>query len=129
MLLWGLLLSTTGALAGNQSAPAAVDRLQPAVSIIIDDLGNQQRSGLRAIDLPGAITYAILPHRPFTRLLARYAHRQNKEVMIHVPMEAESGAALGPGALVHDMAEKQFKTRVRDNFGPIRPSPLREGTR
>lgn len=113
------MLGSTGALADNPTTPVAVDRLQPAVSIIIDDLGNQQRSGLRAIDLPGPITYAILPHRPFTRLLARYAHGQNKEVMIHVPMEAESGAALGPGALVSDMAEKQFKTAVRHNFEAV----------
>ncbi len=119
MLLWGLLLGTTTALADNQSTPAAADSLQPVVSIIIDDLGNQQRSGLRAIDLPGPITYAILPHRPFTRLLARHAHRQKKEVMIHLPMEAETGAALGPGALVHDMGEQQFKTAVRRNFEAV----------
>ncbi|MDZ7803432.1 divergent polysaccharide deacetylase family protein [Thiohalophilus sp.] len=90
-------MGATTALADTQSTPAAAGSLQPAVSIIIDDLGNQQRSGLRAIDLPGPVTYAILPHRPFTRLLARHAHRQNKEVMIHLPMEAETGAALGPG--------------------------------
>ncbi|MFO8025067.1 divergent polysaccharide deacetylase family protein [Thiohalophilus sp.] len=118
-MLWLLLLGPTTLQADNQTVAVASDDLQPAVSIIIDDLGNQQGSGLRAINLPGPITYAILPHRPFTRLLARYAHGQNKEVMIHVPMEAESGAALGPGGLLSDMAEKQFKTEVRHNFEAV----------
>ncbi|TDY03809.1 divergent polysaccharide deacetylase family protein [Thiohalophilus thiocyanatoxydans] len=120
ILLLPLLLVAAGtALAGNAPPPQAADALQPSISIIIDDLGNQQRHGLRAIALPGQLTYAILPHRPFTRLLADHAHRQNKEVMIHIPMEAETGTALGPGALLQEMDELQFKTAVRDNFDAV----------
>ena len=121
VLLLGLLLAETAtAVADNNgTAPAAVDGPRPIISIIIDDLGHQRHSGLRAIDLPGPLTYAILPHRPFTRLLASHAHRHNKEVMIHIPMEAETGKALGPGALLYDMAERQFKTAVRDNFDAV----------
>lgn len=120
VMLAGLLLAgTASAVADSDALPMLADKLQPAISIIIDDLGNQRGSGLRAIGLPGPITYAILPHRPFTRLLARHAHRHNKEVMIHMPMEAETGKALGPGGLLHNMAQLQFKAAVRDNFDAV----------
>ena len=119
-LLLPLLLVVAGAaFAADEPGPQAAAKLQPVISIIIDDLGNQQRQGLRAIRLPGQLTYAILPHRPFTRLLANQAHRQDKEIMIHMPMEAESGKALGPGALLHDMEERHFKTAVRRNFAAV----------
>lgn len=118
VLLLGLLLIGPAATSGAER-PQPMEKVSPVISIIIDDLGNQKGSGLRAIDLPGQLTYAILPHRPFTRLLANHAHRQDKEVMIHMPMEAENGKALGPGGLLHDMNELQFKTRVRDNFEAV----------
>lgn len=114
-----LLVGTASALADNDVLPTSAGKLRPVISIIIDDLGNQRSSGLRAIELPGPITYAVLPHRPFTRVLARHAHRQNKEVMIHMPMEAENGKALGSGGLLHNMAQLQFKTAVRDNFDAV----------
>ncbi|MGD8408280.1 MAG: hypothetical protein PVF21_06650, partial [Thiohalophilus sp.] len=55
-----LLTGTIPALAAQAPQPVAFDQ-RPAISIIIDDLGNQKRNGLRAIDLPGDLTYAILP--------------------------------------------------------------------
>lgn len=113
-----LLAGATLASAGQTTGPAAFDQ-QPAISIIIDDLGNQKRNGLRAVELPGQLTYAILPHRPFTRLLAEHAYRHNKEVMIHMPMEAENGKAMGAGGLRVDMAELNFKSAVRANFNAV----------
>ncbi|MFP3874420.1 MAG: divergent polysaccharide deacetylase family protein [Thiohalophilus sp.] len=120
VLLLPLLLVAAGtAFAGNERVAQTADKPQPVISIIIDDLGNQRRQGLRAVSLPGQLTYAILPHSPFTRLLANRAHRQNKEIMVHIPMEAENGKALGPGALLYDMKERHFKTAVRYNFDAV----------
>ncbi|MGD8547065.1 MAG: divergent polysaccharide deacetylase family protein [Thiohalophilus sp.] len=113
-----LLTGTIPALAAQAPQPVAFDQ-RPAISIIIDDLGNQKRNGLRAIDLPGDLTYAILPFRPFTRLLAGHAHQAGKEVMIHMPMEAMNGKAMGAGGLKVDMSEINFKSMVRDNFNAV----------
>ena len=88
----------------------------PLISIIIDDLGNRYKDGKRAVALPGAITYAILPHLPFSQRLAQQAHALNKEVMLHLPMEAKNGKALGPGGLTQCMNEQQFKQIVHKNF-------------
>lgn len=80
----------------------------PAISIIIDDMGYRLNLGHRAINLPGALTYSFLPHSPHAALLAKSARQQNKEVMLHLPMEAESGKNLGPGGLTECMSEQKF---------------------
>ena len=80
----------------------------PAISIIIDDMGYRLNSGNRAINLPGALTYSFLPHAPHAISLSKSAHQQSKEVMLHLPMEAESGKKLGPGGLTECMTEQKF---------------------
>lgn len=80
----------------------------PAISIIIDDMGYRLNSGNRAIRLPGALTYSFLPHAPHAVDLSKYAHQQSKEIMLHLPMEAESGKKLGPGGLTECMTEQNF---------------------
>ena len=81
---------------------------QPAISIIIDDMGYLLRAGNRAINLPGALTYSFLPHSPHSAALSKFAYDQSKEIMLHLPMQAESGNKLGPGGLTEGMTEKQF---------------------
>ena len=91
----------------------------PAISIIIDDLGYQHKAGLRALKLDGDITYAFLPRAPFTRQLAERAYRQQKEIMLHLPMESDAENRLGPGALTQCMSEKEFKNRVRTSLAAV----------
>ena len=60
------------------------------LAIVIDDLGYSLLNGRRSIDLPGKVTVAILPFAPNSVGLAEYAKRKNKEVIIHLPMQAKS---------------------------------------
>ncbi|HSS65066.1 MAG TPA: divergent polysaccharide deacetylase family protein [Gammaproteobacteria bacterium] len=83
------------------SSPYAVQG--PQISIIIDDLGNQRESGLRAVDLPGPVAYAFLPHAPHAAELAEIAHRNGKEVILHLPMQSHSDRRLGPGGVTTAM--------------------------
>ena len=96
-----------------------LDITQPAISIIIDDMGYRLRSGFRAVNLPGAITYSFLPHAPHVHHLSQLAHQQNKEVMLHLPMEAESGKKLGPGGLTESMTEKKFVKVLGESIDSI----------
>jgi polysaccharide deacetylase 2 family uncharacterized protein YibQ len=80
-----------------------------AISIIIDDLGYRRRDGLRALELPGPVAYAVLPHTPYGTRLAGIAFQLDKEVLLHVPMESELEKALGPGALVDGMAQPEVR--------------------
>jgi uncharacterized protein len=85
---------------------------QPVIAIIIDDMGNLEQRDRRAIQLPGAITYAFLPHTPYARKLAELAHQRNKEIMVHLPMESMNRDKLGPGALTLDMTAQQFTQQL-----------------
>lgn len=92
---------------------------QPAISIIIDDLGNLRERDSRALRLPGNITFSILPHTPYARELAIQAHKLNREVMLHQPMEALHNNKLGPGALTLDMSRHQFISQLQSNLDSV----------
>ncbi|MFT5446053.1 MAG: polysaccharide deacetylase 2 family uncharacterized protein YibQ [Gammaproteobacteria bacterium] len=119
LVLAALLLSTARVVVGAD-AQGTTTLLPPqpptitaaVVSIVIDDLGDRRAEGLRAIELPGSVTYAILPHTAHGATLARLAHSLDKEIIVHVPMEAVSDRALGPGGLTAALSQQQFKQRL-----------------
>ncbi|RUO81128.1 hypothetical protein CWI84_03180 [Idiomarina tyrosinivorans] len=88
---------------------ATVVHASPAkLAIVIDDIGNH-RADLRWTELPGDLTFAILPYTPFAHAFAIKAHFSRKEVLLHMPMEAVHGNRLGPGAITMDMSAQQIK--------------------
>ncbi|HFD88121.1 MAG TPA: divergent polysaccharide deacetylase family protein [Gammaproteobacteria bacterium] len=97
----------------------ASDSQTVRISIIIDDMGGQLEAGLRALQLPGAITYAFLPHTPHSRSLANAAHHLNREVMLHLPMQAIGANKLGPGGLTLNMNRNQFKQTFQSDLDAI----------
>lgn len=78
------------------------------VAIVVDDLGNQWRSGLRAIQIPFVQTLGIMPGRPFTEALAQETHRRHKTVIVHAPMSNQRGLPLGPLGLDRDEGQAQL---------------------
>ena len=84
--------------------------LDAKLVIIMDDLGNNLATGRRAIDLPGQITYAILPHTPAAKKLAYYAAHvaKDKEVIIHMPMEAQNHSARDTNTLATTLDQREF---------------------
>ncbi len=92
---------------------------QPVVSIIIDDLGNRHALDRQVIALPGAVTCSILPRLRWTKPLARAAHHQHKEVMLHAPMQAIVPHDLGPGGLRVGLDEDEFTRIVQDDLASL----------
>jgi polysaccharide deacetylase 2 family uncharacterized protein YibQ len=89
--------------------PVHADGPSPRIAIIIDDLGYEKAAGERAISLPGPIAYAILPETPRATYLAETAHAGGKEVLLHLPLQAERDReAAEPGSLLLDMSREQF---------------------
>jgi polysaccharide deacetylase 2 family uncharacterized protein YibQ len=81
----------------------------PRIAIIIDDLGYQIDAGLRAIELPGPVSYAVLPATPNGRVLALMAHQRGKEVLLHLPFESQDRENRDePGAITLDMSRAAF---------------------
>ncbi|MEH6577460.1 MAG: divergent polysaccharide deacetylase family protein [Amphritea sp.] len=95
------------------------DEAQPRLILIIDDLGDNLAQGVAAIGLPGPVAYAILPHTPHSKTLAEMAHRQGKEVMLHVPMANTHNRRLGPGALTADLAQGPLIRVLEDDIDSV----------
>jgi len=96
-----------------------IEVLRPAVSIIIDDIGDRFKDGLRAVSLPAPYTYSFLPNTPFAKRLAEAANGMNKEVMLHMPMQATNGKKLGPNGLTSNMTREVFDKTLMDAFNSI----------
>lgn len=90
----------------------------PRIAIIIDDIG-YQRADLNMVDLPYALTYAVLPHTPYGKQAAAHAFNLQKDVILHMPMEASGQNALGPGALTHTMSRQQIRDNLHTAFADI----------
>lgn len=89
--------------------PSLADNSLPHIAIIIDDLGYEKVAGERAIRLPGPIAYAILPAAPRSKYLAEAAHAGGKEVLLHLPLQAERDREqVEPGSLMLDMSREEF---------------------
>ncbi len=80
------------------------------LALVIDDLGYNKARGMRAIELPGAITVAVLPFAPHTRGLVEHAARHRKDVIVHQPMEPHPTARVRNehGTLMLGMADIEF---------------------
>jgi uncharacterized protein len=92
----------------------------PRIAIIIDDLGNRPQNDHAAIEIPGPLAYAILPYSPFARELADAAQALGKEVLLHLPMEAEGdNHLLGRGALNTTMSRDAFVTTLRQALASV----------
>lgn len=111
--------SKSASTATTSDNPLSPVRIQPSISIIIDDVGYNLPEGEQAVSLPGPVTLAFLPHTPYAARLARMAHHQGKQVMLHLPMAAEHHQALGPGGLTMAMNKVDFLRTLRADLASI----------
>lgn len=82
---------------------------RPRIAIIIDDLGYAIAAGERAVLLPGPVACAILPGTPGATRLAAAAHQHGKEVLVHLPMQANvEDDGDEPGSITLDMSRAAF---------------------
>ncbi len=100
-------------LAGPAPAGPAGGAPAPVLALIIDDLGHRWAEGRRAVLLPAPVSVSILPGTPHGVKLARLAHARGKEVLLHLPMESETGRPLGPAGLTAGLDRARFRARLR----------------
>jgi hypothetical protein len=113
MFLLRLILSALVLLA----MPVSAERVPlPRVAVIIDDLGYALLAGERAINLPGPVACAVLPGTPRATRLAEEAHASGKEVLLHLPLQAQDDSDPDePGGLRLDMSRAVFtRTFIED---------------
>lgn len=85
------------------------------LALILDDLGhNFDPLTRRAIALPAPVTYAVLPERGRSRRVLTEIRRAGKQALLHMPMEPDPGAPVGPGepAVLVGMTPKEVRAAV-----------------
>ncbi len=98
------------------NAPVNAEKV---ASIIIDDVGNNFQHGQDVINLPAALTIAILPQTTYAKDLARLAAKNNKEIMLHLPMQSVEHHDHSPGALKLHMTRREFNEQLRSNLNSV----------
>ncbi len=81
----------------------ASQEAKPAkIAIILDDIGGKP-SDINAFGLPTLVTFSILPNTDYSTRYSYLAANQDREVMLHMPMESLHGEKLGPYPLMSTM--------------------------
>lgn len=88
------------------------------VAIVIDDIG-YRHTDRAALLLPRQVAFAVLPHTPHGKDLAKQAWQQQREIMLHVPMESIKGLNPGPGALTSNMSEQNIQETLQAQIDDI----------
>jgi polysaccharide deacetylase 2 family uncharacterized protein YibQ len=76
-------------------------------AIVLDDLGQDSQAARKLFALPYPLTFSVLPHLRYSQATAEEIHRAGRQVMLHLPMEAEPGSHASPG-------EGAIRTGLRD---------------
>lgn len=89
------------------------------VAIIIDDIGYNRSQGLAAINIPGNLTYAIIPHSPHAKSLAIAAYKMQKELILHAPMSNIHNYPMGQSGLTEEMSEEDFHNTLSNAIASV----------
>jgi len=87
-------------------------------AIILDDLGYRKDIVEKYLKLKVPLTYAILPHAPFSKYLAKKITESGYDTLLHLPCEPESYPAINPGtgAIFVSMDAIQIKKTIMDDL-------------
>ena len=86
----------------------------PRLAVIIDDLGNDLLIARDLVSIAAPLTFAIMPFRPFSAAVAERATLAGREVLLHLPMEADSGKEFGAQGVLHVTAPHDEILRLVD---------------
>lgn len=94
---------------------------QPALIIVIDDMGQKMEDAGRLAALPYPIALAVWPHARYRRDTVRLAREMGLDILAHVPMEAlpDKGGkppAPGPNALRTDMDDEALSRMLHHSL-------------
>ena len=84
------------------------------LSIVIDDFGCRPAQENQVLQMPAAISVAVLPNAPHAREMATKAHQRGHEVLIHLPMAPLSKQPLEKDTLRPDMSAEEIARIIRE---------------
>ncbi len=117
-LITNILFAPPASAETHPKSPLASTKIAQ-IAIIIDDIGYNRPAGEHIINLPGALTYAVIPFTPFAKKLATLAHTNNKEILLHLPMEATVRKQLDTGGLTVNQSKYELKDLVNSSLSAV----------
>ncbi|PSW11838.1 divergent polysaccharide deacetylase family protein [Photobacterium rosenbergii] len=82
------------------------------LAIVIDDLGYQRMPAALSA-LPPQVSISILPDTPYDRATSKLAHKQQRDVLLHMPMEPLHRAPLEMATLTREMDQQTLQHVLR----------------
>jgi polysaccharide deacetylase 2 family uncharacterized protein YibQ len=103
------------------SKPTTQIDLRPKVAIVIDDLGKENHISQELLHWDVPLTFSVLPFMLHSKSIALEAHRQGKEVILHLPMEPQGYPKIQPGegALLEEMDEERLLRQLSKDIEAI----------
>ncbi len=92
--------------------PVAERRRTGNIAIVIDDFADAPIVA-HFCAIPQPLTFSILPRANQAPALAERVRAHGHEVLVHLPMEPEGGAALDANAILVDLEDEEIRRRVR----------------
>nr|WP_193372768.1 MULTISPECIES: divergent polysaccharide deacetylase family protein [unclassified Pantoea] len=89
------------------------------LSIVIDDFGYRPVEENKVLQMPTAISVAVLPNAPHARAMATKAHQGGREVLIHLPMAPLSKQPLEKDTLTPEMSSAEIERIIREASGKV----------
>lgn len=84
------------------------------LAIVIDDVGYRPAEENKVLQMPQAISVAVLPNAPHAREMATKAHQSGHEVLIHLPMAPMSKQPLEKDTLTPEMSSEEVARIMRN---------------
>ncbi len=88
------------------------------IALVLDDMGNGESAVTRSGQLPGPVALAVLPDAPAAESAAALARLKGWDLLVHLPLRAESGEA-PPSAISSADTDRQIveaTTRALDRL-------------
>jgi len=84
-------------------------------------MGYDKKIAKKLSQLNSGITFSILPHSPYQESIARLAHKNGLDIMLHLPMEPFEYPQInpGPGTLLTTMTPDQLIHQLEKNLAAV----------
>jgi polysaccharide deacetylase 2 family uncharacterized protein YibQ len=94
---------------------------RPLVAIIIDDLGYDKKIAIKFSKLNAMLTFSILPHSPYQKIIAHLSREKGFDIMLHLPMEPVEYPDVnpGPGTLLISMTPDQLTRQLENDLDAV----------
>lgn len=94
-------------------------RSRGTLVFVIDDVGYNTWQLEPFLELPFAVTLAVLPGVPHTDAAVRMIESAGKELILHQPMEAIDGSDPGSRAIMTGMDDEAIRQTIRNNLAQV----------